>query len=334
MIEREQGNRVGILPHGYWPSEHRTGIGLMTRFVDLATALDHKAQAEKAAVRDEKIPQIDLPLGHLWGPQNQNEGGCMANDIKSRGVSSEAIVRNGDAYSTLGEVQAALASESTKTIDIAHGAHFETIKWLFNHPDGINHNPKSISGFLKGFSSFIHGSPGKEGVEFKSAEDIIKKRGTHKFSVKRLEVTRDEKGKFATVKHVPINHEHNHYAHLYRKWKFSRFGLLYPFYELSKRFVINLPGFDYNVMEQKNRETRTDKGHVWTFLRMNLPFDVYKLNGKRDEASFAVPFLKTHAKLKNIWHKVHPEPEKVKSPTRVKVNNFPISPVKRSLINN
>lgn len=320
--------RMKMLPHGYWPSEHRAGIGLMTRFVDLATALDYKAQAEEAAAKGEKTPQIELVLGHLWGPQNQNEGDSMASDIKSRGVPSETIVRQGDAYSTLGEVQAALPSKSTRTIDIAHGAHFETIKWLFNHPDGINHNPKSITGYLKGFLSFLHKTPDVEGVEFKSAEDIIKERGAHKFSRDYVKRTTNEDGA-VTEKSIHVNHEHNHYARLYRRWKFSRFGLLYPVYELGKKLAINMPGFDYNTLEQKNRETRTDKGHVWAPLGINLPFDVYRLNGKIDETSLAVPFLKIHAKLKAILHKIHPEPEKSKPANIGHVEIFPTRPVRK-----
>lgn len=327
-IHHKETVRVKILPHGYWPSEHRTGIGLMTRFVDLATALDYKAQAEEVAAKGEKPPQINLRLGHLWGPQNQNEGESMASDIQSRGVPPEAIVREGDIYSTLGEVQAALPSESTRTIDIAHGTHFRTIKWLFNHPDGINHNPKSITGYLKGFFSFLRRTPGKEGVEFKSVEKIIKERGAHKFSRDYVKRTTNEDGT-VTEKSMHIDHKHNHYAHLYSRWKFSRFGLLYPPYELLKKFVINLPGFDYNVLDQKNRETRTDKGHVWTFLGMNLPFDVYKLNGKKDEASFAVPFLKAHAKLKAVWQKLHPETEKPKPADAERIEIFPTGPVRR-----
>lgn len=328
LIHHEEPGRVDMLPHGYWPSEDRAGIGLMTRFVDLATALDYKAQAEEAVLRNEKIPQIKLALGHLWGPQNQNEGDSMANDIKSRGIPSKALVRNGDAYSTLGEVQAALPSESTRTIDIAHGAHFETIKWLFNHPDGINHNPKSIKGYLNGFLSFLRKTPASEGVEFRSAEDIIKERGVHKFSRDYVRKVTNKDGTI-TENPVHIDHERNHYTHLYRRWKFSRFGLLYPFYELGKKLAINMPGFDYNVLEQKNRETRTDKGHIWTFLGMNLPFDVYKLNGKIDEASFAVLFLKIHAKLKDVWHKIHPEAKKPKPTNMGRVEIFPAGPVKR-----
>ncbi|MCL5434812.1 MAG: hypothetical protein M1405_00280 [Patescibacteria group bacterium] len=327
--QHKESVRVKILSHGYWPSEHITGIGLMTRLVDLATALENQAQADQAIARDEKPPQIVLPLGHLWGPQNQNEGESMASDIKSREVPPEAIVRQGDAYSTLGEVQAALPSESIKTIDIAHGTHFRTIKWLFNHPDGINHNPKSIMGYLKGFLSFLRRTPGKEGVEFKSVEDIIKEKGAHKFSRDYVRIKTHPTG-VVYQEPVYVEHEHNHYAHLYRRWKFSRFGLLYPPYELLKKLVINMPGFDYNVLEQKNRETRTDKGHVWTVLGMNLPFDVYKLNGKIDEASFAVPFLKIHAKLRGIWQKVHPENKKPKPADAERVEIFPVGPVKRT----
>ena len=89
-----------------------------------------------------------------------------------------------------------------------------------------------------------------------------------------------------------------------------------------------MPGFDYNALEQKNRETRTDKGHVWTFFGMNLPFDVYKLNGQIDEASFAVPFLRAHAKLKNTWHKIYQKPEKIKPSKEAEV--FPVSPVRKT----
>ena len=327
-IHHEEPMRVKMASHGYWPSEHRTGIGLMTRLVDLATGLEHKAQAEEAVLRDEEIPQISLTLGHLWGPQNQNEGESMASDIQSRGVPPEAIVRQGDAYSTLREVQAVLPSESTKTIDIAHGTHFRTIKWLFNHPDGINHNPKSITGYLKGFLSFLRRTPGKEGVEFKSVEDIIKERGTHKFSGDYVRI-KTHANEVVYQDPVHVEHEHNHYARLYKRWKRSRFGRLYPFYELAKKLAINMPGFDYNVLEQKNRETRTDKGHVWTFLGMNLPFDVYKLNGKIDEASFAVPFLKIHAKLRKVWQKIHPEAKKPKPADAERIEIFPAGPVRK-----
>jgi len=328
-ISHGQQDKVDA-PHGYWPSEHRVGIGLMTRFVDLATALNHKAQTAEAAARGEKSPKIKLTLGYLWGPQNQNEGESMANDIISHGVSSEAIVREGDVYSTLGEVQAVLPSETTRTVDIAHGAHFETIKWLYHHPDGINHNPKSITGYLKGFLSFLHKTPDAEGVEFKSAEDIIKERGVHKFTRDYVKRTTSEDGT-VTEKPIHVNHEHNHYAHLYKRWKFSRFGLLYPVYELGKKLAINMPGFDYNTLAQKNRETRTDKGHVWAPLGINLPFDVYRLNGKIDEASFVIPFLKAHARLKNIWHKIHPESKKPKPSGMGRVEIFPTEPVRKTV---
>jgi hypothetical protein len=300
----------------------------MTRFVTLATSLEHKGQATKALAEREEIPQVDLPLGNLWGPENQNEGESMANDLKSRAVPSEALVRNGDAYSTFGEVQAALSSESARTIDIAHGTHFETIKWLFNHPDGINHTPKSIKGYLSGLLSFLRKTPTPEGVEFRSVEDIVKERGTHKFSRDYVRKTTNDNGTI-TENPVHIHHEHNHYARLYRRWKFSRFGLLYPPYELLKKLAINMPGFDYNALEQKNREARTDKGHVWAFLGMNFPFDVYKLNGQIDEASLAVPFLRAHAKFKDIWHKIYQKPQKVRPSKEAEV--FPVSPVKRTV---
>lgn len=63
-----------------------------------------------------------------------------------------------------------------------------------------------------------------------------------------------------------------HVKNLVKRLRRSKYELTYAFYETAKWIFMHRPGFDYNVLEQKNKLARTDKGKEFI-----LPIDVYKL---------------------------------------------------------
>lgn len=165
-------------------------------------------------------------------------------------------------------------------------------------------------------------------VEFRSIEDVLREEDVHKFSRDYIKRTTNEDG---TITETPIHvdHEHNHTARIIEKFHKSWHYRAYKWtYEKPKRFLIKHHLVNPVNLEEKQRKARqkNDPGREWI-----LPFDQYFSNGKLVEAPFVPTLLKIRSVLKNIKSKIHPEPEIVKPARGVKVEVFPISPVKRPM---
>jgi len=316
-IHQEQTSRVGLLPNSYWEGDKMKDgqvVGavqaLRTHFSAKAAALEIDFLAKEAEEQQEEPPLAILSGGYFRGPNHPAIGELMAASMRSYGTPPEAISREGDVYSTFGEVGEFLrqAKEKglTNLVDIGFSSHKRRIKKLFKK---FGHN-----------------------FTFRSVEEIIKERGTHKFSRDYIKKTTNEDG---TITEVPvhIDHEHNHYAHLLKRMGKSRQGLAYrfiyePFAELYSNFV------DWEKTEEKNRKARRESDPGYEFLvpivNIPLPIDIYQLNGKRAESPVFTPFLKAHAAFKDIKAKLRPEPKKPRMPNMGRVEIFPVGPIRRT----
>lgn len=153
--EAQKPQYDAILVHGYWMSEHRTGLGLRSRLTARAAALayDQGKGAEK----------IVVDLGQLWGPDYPSEGKLIADELETKyHVPHEAIIIKEDAFSTGGEVKSfvGLAKQNgwTNLLDVAFARHqgvighrFGTIPLIYkrNKTEGINVTYASVENLLK-----------------------------------------------------------------------------------------------------------------------------------------------------------------------------------------
>ena len=270
-----EGEKTGILPNGYWREKDK--LSLRSNLVSKAAALEH-ASLSKQTPQGAETPQIVASLSRLRGPDNPRSADLMADKMVSYGVPNDSIIRSGDSYSTGGEINHAVktAGENgwTKIVDIAFSEHLKSIKILF----------KRLGKGVK--------------VEYKSAEDILREKDVHKFKKTyrvRKPLDLDKDGKIVPWKKVPIaerqyaetgevreiNHDHNHTAHLLDRLKRSRYERVYKWlYEFPKRQLLKL-GMDPEKLEEKQKKARETTDPQKEFP---IPFDVYKLNGKRAEA--------------------------------------------------
>lgn len=270
--------KTGIGIHGYWMSEKgkRTDLSLRSGLVTRAGVVEYRDRKSKG----EKVV-IFANLDHLWGPDEPAEGNLIKQRLDTRyGVSSEDIVVRQDAWSTGGEVKS-FAEEATKRgwgrlVDIAFRPHIAL----------------TIPNIYKKLGIKPH---------FETAEDILREKDVHKFKrtykIRRV-LNIDKNGNPTPWKQVPIadrqyeetgeertiNHQHNHTARLVKNLTWSKFGAVYWFYEGIKWGIMHAPGFSYDKLEQKNKETRAGKGTdspISRRLGRYLDFDVYTLNGRR-----------------------------------------------------
>ncbi|HUD04757.1 MAG TPA: hypothetical protein VMR59_02105 [Patescibacteria group bacterium] len=141
-----------LLVHGYWMSEHRTGLALRSRLAARAAALayDNGNGANKIVVN----------LGHLWGPDYPTEGKLIAEELEKKYyVPHEAIILRESAYSTGGEVKSflELAGQNgwTNLLDIAFSSHHLTIPRIYEEYSGTAEF-KNIEDLLKANSESPH----------------------------------------------------------------------------------------------------------------------------------------------------------------------------------
>jgi hypothetical protein len=142
MTEREQSKSLeqqpnpqfdAIFVHGYWMSEHKTGLGLRSRLAIRAAALAYD--------EGKGAGKIIMDLGHVWGPDNPAEGNLMARELMEKyHIPRNAIIFREDAYSTGGEVKTAieLARQNgwTKILDIAFSEHQKSIPKVYKEYHG------------------------------------------------------------------------------------------------------------------------------------------------------------------------------------------------------
>lgn len=264
---------VGILVHGYWLSEKgkRTDLGLRSSITARAGAVEYHR-----LVAIGQKPKVFVNLDNMWGPNEPTEGSLMANRFNSRyHIPQENIVAREDAWSTWGEVKSFVEEAKMrgwrKLVDIAFRPHHITIPRIF-----------------RGF-----------GVEptYKTAEEILREKDVHRFektynAIKVLDVDKD--GNPKPWKQIPIaerqyaeldtertvKHERNHTARLVDNLTYSRYGAVYWLYEGIKWVLTHRPGFNYETLEQRNKDLRKGKGPD-SPLPDPLRFDVYVLNGKK-----------------------------------------------------
>ncbi len=205
-----------ILVHGYWMSEHRTGLSLRTRLAVRAGALAYD--------EGKGASHIVLPLGRMWGPDYESTGNLMADELRTYGVPEQAIIREGNAYSTGGEVKTFLEIARKNgwknLLDIAFSKHFLTIPEVFKN----------------------YSKASDQNVQFRSVERIIEQNDATEIS------------------------------HLVQRLGKSRYEIAYRVYERGKWLLMHRLGFNYETLENRNREKRKDKGREFI-----VPVDVYKL---------------------------------------------------------
>lgn len=274
-----------LLVHGYWMSEHRTGLGLRSRLATRAAATEHiQGGAETVFVN----------LDHLWGPAEHSEGELIAKGLEGHyHVPHEDIVLRQDAWSTGGEVKTfgeeAQQHSWNNLLDIAFAKHHSFI---------------SILGRRFGTIPLIYKGLGLK-PQYKSVEDILREKDIHRIN-RRYKVRKvldvDKDGNPKPWKQVPIAerqyaetgeerllfHEHNHTARLVNKLAGSKFERVYQLYEGIKWTLMHRPGFNYEALEQANRNSRKEKGPDSPLSRRlgrRFDFDVYTLNGIRSPFS-------------------------------------------------
>ena len=277
-----------LVVHGYWMSEKgkRTDLSLRSRLATRAGATEYiQGEAEKVFVN----------LDRLWGPSEPSEGELVAKGLEGHyHVPHEDIVLRQDAWSTGGEVKTfgeeAQQHGWNNLLDIAFAKHHSFI---------------SILGRRFGTIPLIYKGLGLK-PQYKSVEDILREKDIHRIN-RRYKVRKvldvDKQGNPKPWKQVPITerqyaetgeerpfvHEHNHTARLVNKLARSKFEALYFFYEGLKWTVMHRPGFNYEDLEQKNKNSRTEKGPDSPLSRRLgrlFDFDVYTLNGIRSPFSY------------------------------------------------
>lgn len=283
QAEGEKKADTGIITHGYWLSEkgERTDLSLRSALNLRAGVVEYRARKEAG-----QNPQLFVDLDHMWGPDEPTEGSLLGKRaVEHYGVPAEDVVVREDAWSTGGEVGAFVEEAKNRgwknLVDVAFASHHLTIPGIF----------KKIG--LK--------------PEYKSAEDILREKDQHKierkYKVRRV-LDLDKEGNFAPWRSVPIAerqyeetgeertfvHLDNHTARLINRLSSSNpfkspFGFIYRFiYEPTKWGLMHKPGFDYQTLEQKQRDSRKTKGPdspLSKLLGRKLDFDVYTLNGKK-----------------------------------------------------
>lgn len=265
--------------HGYWLSEHRTGLGLRSRLTTRAVAIE-RAQGE--------TEKIFVNLDHLWGSAEPSEGKLVAQELKEHyHVPNENIVLRENAWSTGGEVKTFVEEARergwTDLVDIAFAKHQSFI---------------SILGRKFGTIPLLYKSFGLK-PQYKSTEDILREKDIHQinrtYKVRKV-LNIDKDGNPKPWREVPITerqyaetgaekqfvHEHNHTARLVNRLSRSKFERIYQLYEGIKWAYMHKPGFSYEALEQANRDSRGGKGTdspISRILGRRFDFDVYTLNG-------------------------------------------------------
>lgn len=279
---------MAIEGHGYWmgdrkinPTRITTVLALWSHIAAKATAFAHK-EATEAGYSAEVI----VPQGTFRGPQKPAEGDLYKEALVRYGVPDSNVMREGDVYSTGGEVAAvvefAKKRKSNRIIDVAFGEHQKTIRILFERMGGVI------------------------GIDFKSVEDILREKDNHKFEraykVRRI-LNVDKEGKPTPWKKVPIqdrqyeetgetrlfSHEDNHTARLmdrilkslpYKAYKWT--------YEKPKRVLLKLHIVDPMKLEERQRKARqtSDPEIEWIW-----PFDQYFLRGKKADPKLALSIV-------------------------------------------
>jgi hypothetical protein len=258
-----QQKKTGISVHGYWLSEKgkRTDLGLRSGINTRAGVVEYrerKSRGEETA--------LFANLDHMWGQDEPTEGSLIGNRFTKRyHVPEEDVVIKEDAWSTGGEVKT-FVEEAKKRgwnnlIDVAFARHQSFI---------------SILGRRFGTIPLIYKGLGLN-PEYKSAEDILKEKDIHRvnrtYKVRKV-LDIDKDGRPKPWKEIPIAerqyaetdeertfvHEHNHTARLVNKLSHSKFERIYQLYEGIKWAVMHKPGFDYDTLEQTNKDSREGKG--------------------------------------------------------------------------
>jgi hypothetical protein len=145
-------NYDAILVHGYWMSEHRTGLALRSRLAARAAALAYGS--------GNGANKIVVNLGNLWGANYPSEGSLLAKELEEKyHVPHEAIILRENAYSTGGEVKSflELARENgwSSLLDVAFSSHHLTIPEIYKEYSGIA-GFKSVEEILKTDSESPH----------------------------------------------------------------------------------------------------------------------------------------------------------------------------------
>ncbi|MBI2621444.1 MAG: hypothetical protein HYW63_02235 [Candidatus Levybacteria bacterium] len=277
-----------LLAHGYWMSEHRTGLGLRSRLSTRAAAVELNQRETKT---------VFVNLDRLWGPTEPSEGELIAKELEEHyHIPHEDIVLRQDAWSTGGEVKTFVEEAKqhgwTNLLDVAFSKHHSLI---------------SILGRRFGTIPLIYKGLGLK-PQYKSVEDILREKDIHRIN-RRYKVRKvldvDKDGNPKPWKQVPIAerqyaetgeerpfvHEHNHTAKLVNKLTGlkSKFEAIYFLYEGIKWTLMHRPGFNYEALEQANRNSRKEKGTDSPLSRRLgrlFDFDVYTLNGKRSPFSY------------------------------------------------
>lgn len=276
MSEVLRNQPSAILVHGYWMSEkgRRTDLGLRSSLAARAAAVDYREERAQ-----DKKTKIFVNLNRLFGAAAPTEGSLMAHRLNQRyHVPANDIFLREDAWSTGAEVRTFV--EDTKQrgwnnlADIAFKAHHRL----------------TIPGIYKKF---------RIKPRFRSVEDILREKDVHKFKAlypgrKVLNVAKDgtpmpwrqvpiaERQYQATGEIRTVFHEHNHTKRLIDRLSRGKFGFMYWGYEGMKSAIMHKPGFDYDQLEQQNKNSRHVKG-TDSFLSRRLgrlfDFDIYTLNG-------------------------------------------------------
>ena len=265
-----------ILVHGYWMSEkgRRTDLGLRSSLAARATAVDYRGERAQG-----KKTKIFVNLNRLFGAAEPTEGSLMAHRLNQRyQIPANDIFLREDAWSTGAEVKTFVEDTKqrglTNLVDIAFKAH----------------NRLTIPDIYKKF-----------GIKprFKSVEDILREKDIHRFKAlypgrKVLDVAKDgtpmpwrqvpiaERQYQATGEIRTVSHEHNHTKRLIDRLSRGKFGAMYWIYESLKWARMNMPRFDYDQLEQQNKDSRHVKGPdspLSAKLGRKFDLDVYTLNG-------------------------------------------------------
>lgn len=277
-----------ILGHGYWMGDRRikqakikTVLALWSHISARATALVEKEIAEVG-----HSAEVLSPLGNLRGPQKPAEGDLYKEALVNYGVPEKNVRREGNVYSTGGEVEAivelAEKRKSNRIIDVAFGEHQKTIKILFQNMGKL------------------------VGVDFKSAEDVLREKDIHKFEriyKGRRVLNVDKEGRPTPWKNVPIqdrqyeetnetrvfSHEDNHTTRLMDRIHKSLPYYAYKWtYEGPKRFLLKHHLVNPMKLEERQKKARqtSDPEIEWIF-----PFDQYFLRGKKADPQLALAII-------------------------------------------
>lgn len=155
-----------LLVHGYWMSEHRTGLGLRSRLATRAVA--------KELIQGE-AGKVFVNLDHLWGSAEPSEGKLVAKELEGHyHIPNEDIVLREDAWSTGGEVKTFVEQARergwTNIVDIAFSKHHSFIPFI-----------TKIFGWRIGTIPLIYKRLGLK-PEYRTVEDILRKKDIHRIN--------------------------------------------------------------------------------------------------------------------------------------------------------